>query len=527
MTTLVPKYDQGGTGAVNRPFNEKLAEILSVKDFGAIGDGTTDDTAAIQAAITAAGTGTIYFPYGTYKVTSTLTVTCNSEMAYGASITPSAMTASAVVYDITARTTHVGIAISGTPATDPTNGTIGIRVKGSGSAASRTKLVSCSSSYCKYGIVVATFSVMITNCNTLGNTTNISLYSPATNQEINDINIIGGNHSGPLGSYAIIVSDQDFPNSGAQYEGARILMQGFAVDGGSIKINRYNNVEIDSIYFENTTTGKCIELGTAGETGYVANVIIRNCWFRTANYAVYCNAGVQELIVDICGYSAILASALYLTSDIYNYTYKSGYSAGSFGNGAEIHTGVRSLTSTSNFFGNGTITQYNLTDGVQIANTTTDFTEWYGPARTNYGSVNLSTFDGVLRYYTTPATAIAGTMNGLDFTCTTLANCYSFNGGDKLTGTGASSTAVYVRQVNYETGVITISQNAGPTTGAATISQVAPYWVSTTFGTAAPTTGTYNQGSIQYNINATVGQPKGWQCTVTGTPGTWVSMGNL
>jgi len=50
----------------------------NVKAYGAKGDGTTDDTAAIQAAldgsILAAGGATVYFPPGTYKVTSTLNV---------------------------------------------------------------------------------------------------------------------------------------------------------------------------------------------------------------------------------------------------------------------------------------------------------------------------------------------------------------------------------------------------------------------------------------------------------------------
>jgi parallel beta-helix repeat protein len=60
---------QSGTGATNRTVQSKLRETVSVKDFGAVGDGVTDDTAAIQAAIDS-GVKQIHIPAGAYKITS-------------------------------------------------------------------------------------------------------------------------------------------------------------------------------------------------------------------------------------------------------------------------------------------------------------------------------------------------------------------------------------------------------------------------------------------------------------------------
>jgi hypothetical protein len=70
-------YIPAGTGAVATNVQAKLRETVSIKDFGAVGDGVADDTAAIQAAVDYvwdAGGGTVLFPVGTYLVSSMIDV---------------------------------------------------------------------------------------------------------------------------------------------------------------------------------------------------------------------------------------------------------------------------------------------------------------------------------------------------------------------------------------------------------------------------------------------------------------------
>ena len=77
MTMTKPTSEQvtftaAGSGATLRNLVDKVREHVSVKDFGAVGDGVADDTAAIQATIDAANGRIIYIPAGTYKITASL-----------------------------------------------------------------------------------------------------------------------------------------------------------------------------------------------------------------------------------------------------------------------------------------------------------------------------------------------------------------------------------------------------------------------------------------------------------------------
>lgn len=69
-------YNEGGAGAVTRTVLSRLQDTISLKDFGAKGDGTTDDTAAVQAAINEAGSThkPLLLSPGNYKITSTLMI---------------------------------------------------------------------------------------------------------------------------------------------------------------------------------------------------------------------------------------------------------------------------------------------------------------------------------------------------------------------------------------------------------------------------------------------------------------------
>lgn len=76
----LPSYpNSSGTATiVPRP------SVIDVRDYGATGNGTTDDRAAISAALSAlsaAGGGTLLFPAGTYAISATVSLASNVRLA--------------------------------------------------------------------------------------------------------------------------------------------------------------------------------------------------------------------------------------------------------------------------------------------------------------------------------------------------------------------------------------------------------------------------------------------------------------
>lgn len=86
--TALVGYKINATGAAGRTLQAKLGERISVKDFGAVGDGVADDTAAFQAAIDyvanlaigSARGGRLCVPPGDYAITATLIMPASKPM---------------------------------------------------------------------------------------------------------------------------------------------------------------------------------------------------------------------------------------------------------------------------------------------------------------------------------------------------------------------------------------------------------------------------------------------------------------
>lgn len=490
---------------------------VTPQDFGAVGDGVANDTAALQAMF--ATNKPWYIPYtsGGYLVNDILAPKASGECA-GFLLADTGY--ANLVVDITGLGYQPNVKITGLDVrckSTRTSNSVGIRINSPSVVLDR-----CKATAFDYGIQVWSYSVMLLNCNANMCKTNLSAYAPSSTSEINDFKVIGGNYDSAT-EYSCRIGDPRFSTTvpSGELMGTTCTFIGAAFDAATSTFDRIYGLTIIGCYWENATTGSAIELGGAGN-GWMRDVKIQNCYFSgTLTYSIKCNSAIRGLSVGPNYYGGTQKAFLYLTeSNLYGFEYVSGVST-STPAACEVHTGYSSVAVGDVNFGSMTISADYLYNGVQNAPTTTSTGNWYAYGKTAQGATVVSSASG--RFRSSPATSIAGTFSGTSFTCTTLADSYYFNGGDRVTCSAGGFT--YVRSVDYTTGVLTLD---GGTTasGAGTVSQDAAVFNNIKlYQAAAPASGTWRVGDIVYNSAPTSAGYIGWVCTVAGTPGTWKTFG--
>ena len=106
-------YTAPFTSSVQRTGQDKYADVVSVKDFGAVGDTLTDDTAAFQAAI---NTGkSVYVPTGQYRLSNAVAFPTPGQRIYGDGRTKSVFYIDNISYSFNMSAVGVFVFTSGEP----------------------------------------------------------------------------------------------------------------------------------------------------------------------------------------------------------------------------------------------------------------------------------------------------------------------------------------------------------------------------------------------------------------------------
>jgi hypothetical protein len=331
------------------------------------------------------------------------------------------------------------------------------------------------------------------------------------------VNIIGGRSlsDGDL----VLRSALRFSNGGAQVNKVfgHVNVSGFAVDNPKSSGVRFTNwdedkcpmVSLESVTVRNpdSTSSASTNLArsgfvlfseTAQATSNIGNITMRNCRAEDSRTparmvwgcAVGADAGKTAKNIDIYDFAAI------------NFTSGSKTDVHTLGNTEDVSVSFPSSN------------KVDVSVDTNLA---------------NFGGkvVNVTTSSRVM---TLP---LAGSCSGLTYHIQTAPGVASVSvnlqAGDTIQGlVGVAGVGVVLDaggsvSLKSQGGTSWIVEKRDGSIRRAGTSVVRQIW----WATAAPVSGTWVQGDRVFNQLPAIGQPKSWVCTVAGTPGTWVSEGNL
>jgi parallel beta-helix repeat protein len=571
MTTLIPKYDEGSTGAINRPINLKLAESISVLDFGADPTGLTDSRAAINAATLSLSTsgGALHFPSGIYLITDAVTLYSNI-VCYGdgaSSIVRCATTGKSFF----AAANKSNITISNIQFEQTITGTAAYVGAVALDTCDRVTIDNCNfigmqwagvwlkdSNYCKVtnnrftafnGTVQDSADVCIYRNSSYNIITNNYFYAGCDHgvliQDPYDTtlplkNIIDGNRIGQHRAYGVAVYQPNAINTYAQITNNFIENILGSVTGNSSGAGIYI-VGAGGVVIEGNTIRNCCQqtnnrsltpgaIGINGINIGLAPVVISNNNIADTNYYDCINissssAGAiinsNQMTMNLgnsTGFPVYINAASNVTVNANSITQNTNLGRGIYIYANDADIGNHIITNNNIKGGNTSQIEtyceagYFITNAIISNNLLTECSSSGNPLK--FGT-NSRTFVVTGNYAKADTQVAVYQSNSTNFR---YANNFFFTTGTNPIQFVGTNTGTYFDKTNTQSNSLgSASQVLNQGTGAIVEIQ----------GNAAPTTGTWAVGDAVWQNVPVVGQPKGWRCTVAGTAGTWVSEGNL
>jgi len=499
-------------GGVSRSDSERINQYVSVRDYGAAGDGITDDTAAIQLALDYAASAKrgVYFPAGTYLVSASAGRSAWTNACYA--LRP---------------------------------GGSDLRVCGDGNAS--VVLLSAHE-----GPTDSVFPIIFL-LNGITGTVSVSDIKIQSTPRVNT------SHSGPMAFSGGELGGTAASGAGCHLTLERVTIEkcSFAVHGQrfiSIRM-RDCNVTIQGGGAYPTYFSEGINIGNASDGSESMDCLsVTGCtWTCDGTYddhLLYALADIAR--VEFTG-NTILAKS---KNDLIKLDGLSGGLLRSFGTITIRDNRLLTTSAAVVLSGNGSakavdISHNSVSDGCDYF----IYSEWYMESLRVEGNVARSAKRSAVQVIKNTALA-----TNIGSACSISHN--DFDGFD-TTGSGSNAIKTEAHKINTYIGnrIRPGNAGAGRVLGGPTVPDcesimaigniggtgTVPPWISYPdgmgmpvfvdvgndwsanegVGTSAPTGGTWKRGARVWNLSPSAGGPAGWMCVSDGTPGTWKAMANL